>query len=93
MHMSHVRFFCGMMTCAMLLRRRIGMSGGLLAHALLRETGRPMSPEDASRLRQLHANAYRQRMSQVRVLPGARELLARLSALEVPRAIATSGHR
>jgi HAD superfamily hydrolase (TIGR01549 family) len=75
------------------IHRRIGMSGGLLAHALLRETGRPMSPEDASRLRQLHADAYRQRMSQVRVLPGARELLARLSELDVPWAIATSGYR
>jgi HAD superfamily hydrolase (TIGR01549 family) len=75
------------------IHRRIGMSGGLLAHALLRETGRPMSPEDASRLRQLHANAYRQRMSQVRVLPGARDLLARLSELDVPWAIATSGYR
>jgi HAD superfamily hydrolase (TIGR01549 family) len=75
------------------IHRRIGMSGGLLAHALLRETGRPMSPEDASRLRQLHADAYRQRMRQVRVLPGARELLARLSELDVPWAIATSGYR
>jgi HAD superfamily hydrolase (TIGR01549 family) len=75
------------------IHRRIGMSGGLLAHALLRETGRPMSPEDASRLRQFHADAYRQRMSQVRVLPGARELLARLSELDVPWAIATSGYR
>ena len=75
------------------IHRRIGMSGGLLAHALLRETGRPMSPEDASRLRQLHADAYRQRMSQVRVLPGARELLTCLSELEVPWAIATSGYR
>jgi HAD superfamily hydrolase (TIGR01549 family) len=75
------------------IHRRIGMSGGLLAHALLRETGRPMSPEDASRLRQLHADAYRQRMSQVRVLPGARELLAHLSELDVPWAIATSGYR
>jgi HAD superfamily hydrolase (TIGR01549 family) len=75
------------------IHRRIGMSGGLLAHALLRETGRPMSPEDAGRLRQLHADAYRQRMSQVRVLPGARELLARLSELDVPWAIATSGYR
>jgi beta-phosphoglucomutase-like phosphatase (HAD superfamily) len=74
------------------IHRRIGMSGGLLAHALLRETGRPMSSDDASRLRQLHADAYRQRMSQVRVLPGARELLARLSELEVPWAIATSGY-
>jgi HAD superfamily hydrolase (TIGR01549 family) len=75
------------------IHRRIGMSGGLLAHALLRETGRPMNTEDAGHLRQLHAEAYRQRLSQVRVLPGARELLSLLSELGVPWAIATSGYR
>jgi phosphoglycolate phosphatase-like HAD superfamily hydrolase len=69
------------------------MSGGLLAHALLRETGRPMSPDDAGRLRQLHADAYRRRLSQVRALPGARELLALLTELRVPWAIATSGYQ
>jgi HAD superfamily hydrolase (TIGR01549 family) len=69
------------------------MSGGLIAHALLRKTGRPMSPDDADQLRQLHAEAYRRRLSQVRPLPGARELLALLSELEVPWAIATSGYR
>jgi HAD superfamily hydrolase (TIGR01549 family) len=75
------------------IHRRIGMSGGLLAHALLRETGRPMNTEDAGHLRHLHAEAYRQRLSQVRVLPGARELLSLLSELGVPWAIATSGYR
>jgi HAD superfamily hydrolase (TIGR01549 family) len=75
------------------IHRRIGMSGGLLAHALLRETGRPMSTEDASHLRHLHAEAYRRRLSQVRVLPGTRELLSLLSELDVPWAIATSGYR
>jgi HAD superfamily hydrolase (TIGR01549 family) len=75
------------------IHRRIGMSGGLLAHALLRETGRPVSPDDAGRLRQLHAEAYRRRLTQVRALPGARELLSLLSELQVPRAIATSGYR
>jgi HAD superfamily hydrolase (TIGR01549 family) len=75
------------------IHRRIGMSGGLLAHALLRETGRPVSPDDASRLRQLHAEAYRRRLTQVRALPGARELLSLLSELQVPWAIATSGYR
>jgi beta-phosphoglucomutase-like phosphatase (HAD superfamily) len=66
------------------IHRRIGMSGGLLAHALLRETARPVSPDDASLLRQLHADAYRRRLSQVRARPGARELLAILSELGVP---------
>src|SRR5713226_9066855 len=73
------------------IHRRIGMSGGLLVNALLRETGRPLSAEQTSRLQQLHAEAYVQRVGQVRPLPGARELLAYLSQAGVPWAIATSG--
>ena len=75
------------------IHRKVGMSGGLLAHALLRETGHPVSNEDASHLRRLHAEAYTRRLGQVRPLPGARELLSLLSELEVPWAIATSGYR
>ena len=75
------------------IHRKVGMSGGLLAHALLRETGHPVSSEDASHLRRLHAEAYGRRLDQVRPLPGARELLSLLSELEVPWAIATSGYR
>jgi HAD superfamily hydrolase (TIGR01509 family) len=83
----------GMAASVWRIHRRIGMSGGLIAHALLRETGRPMSREDAGQLRQLHAETYGRRVSQVRPLPGACELLALLSELEVPWAIATSGYR
>src|SRR5438128_5647292 len=73
------------------IHRRIGMSGGLLVHALLRETGRPLSAEETTRLQRLHAEAYAQRVAQVRPLPGARELLAYLSQAKVSWAIATSG--
>src|SRR5260221_12162762 len=73
------------------IHRRIGMSGGLLVNALLRETGRPLSAEEMARLPRLHAEAYAQRAGQVRPLPGARELLAYLSKAGVPWAIATSG--
>jgi HAD superfamily hydrolase (TIGR01509 family) len=83
----------GMAVSVWRIHRRIGMSGGLLTHALLRETGRPVSPDDASRLRQLHADAYQRRLNQVRALPGARELLALLRELGVPWAIATSGYQ
>ena len=75
------------------IHRKIGMSGGLFANALLREIGREVTIEDADRLRKLHADAYAERAGDVRPLPGARELLAYLSELEVPWAIATSGHR
>ena len=74
------------------IHRRIGMSGGLLANAMLREIGRPVTAEDADRLRRYHADAYAQHLDQVRPLPGAVELLARLTELDVPWSIATSGY-
>src|SRR5262245_55450910 len=61
------------------IHRRIGMSGGLLVNALLRETGKKISADDAERLQRLHAEAYRRLASQVRPLPGARELLSSLA--------------
>ena len=73
------------------IHRRIGMSGGLLVNALLRETGLPVTREQTDRLRQLHAEAYANLVGQVRPLPGARELLEHLTRAVVPWAIATSG--
>ncbi|HYZ83180.1 MAG TPA: HAD family hydrolase [Bryobacteraceae bacterium] len=73
------------------IHRRIGMSGGLLVNALSRETGRPISDAEANELQQWHADAYIRQKNQIRPLPGAAELLARLSDLQVPWAIATSG--
>jgi HAD superfamily hydrolase (TIGR01509 family) len=73
------------------IHRRIGMSGGLFARALLRETGRELDGALRERLQELHAKAYRRRLDQVRLLPGARELLRRLTELDCPWAIATSG--
>jgi HAD superfamily hydrolase (TIGR01509 family) len=72
------------------IHRRIGMSGGLLINALLRETGRDFSLEEAQRIQRAHAAAYAQLVSQVRPLPGARRLLEYLTAGGVPWAIATS---
>ncbi len=73
------------------LHRKIGMSGGLFAKALARETGRDFGPEVLERLRQLHAKHYGLRSPMTRPLPGARELLAYLSDNGIPWAIATSG--
>lgn len=73
------------------IHRRIGMSGGLLANNLLRETGRRITAKEAAQLQRIHAEAYARQVSQVRSLPGARELLAYLSKNAVPWAIATSG--
>ncbi len=73
------------------IHRRIGMSGGLFLSALLRETGRPVTPEEVERIQRVHAEAYARQVGQVRPLPGARELLAYLTDIGVPWAIATSG--
>jgi HAD superfamily hydrolase (TIGR01509 family) len=73
------------------IHRRMGMSGGLFVGALLRETGQPVDAELVVRLQQAHAEVYRRRAGDVRVLPGARELLDRLTEVQVPWAVATSG--
>ena len=73
------------------IHRKIGMSGGLFANMLLRETGIEASPELLDRLRRGHADAYKTRADKVRALPGAKELLATLTANGIPWAIATSG--
>ncbi|MBV9281589.1 MAG: HAD family phosphatase, partial [Chloroflexi bacterium] len=73
------------------IHRRVGMSGGLFVNALLRETGHEVTSEEAERLQRLHAQAYARQANQIRPLPGARELLAYLTARAVPWTIATSG--
>jgi HAD superfamily hydrolase (TIGR01509 family) len=73
------------------IHRKIGMSGGLFTHQLLRETGLEISTERIERLRLAHAAAYRKHASQIRPLPGACELLSWLSQAGIPWAIATSG--
>ena len=83
----------GMPLAVWRIHRRIGMSGGLFVNALARETGHTLSPEEVDRMQQAHVEAYLRYSSQVRPLPGARELLAYLAQKQVPHAIATSGYR
>src|SRR5712691_1709368 len=73
------------------VHRKIGMSGGLFTHMLLRETGIEFDRERVERLQRLHADAYRRYSKAVRPLPGAQALLAALTAAGIPWAIATSG--
>ena len=83
----------GMHLAVWRIHRQIGMSGGLFVNALLRETGHSVSTEEAERLQRLHGEAFQRYVSQVRPLPGARELLSYLTRAGVPWAIATSGRR
>ena len=73
------------------IHRQIGMSGGLMLSALLRETGRPVSKKEAERIQQVHSDVYAKQASSLRVLPGAQELLDTLVRHRIPHAIATSG--
>ena len=73
------------------IHRRVGMSGGLMANAILRETGHAVTAEEAASLLRLHAEAYARLAGTIRPLPGARELLGHLTQAEIPWAIATSG--
>lgn len=84
---------CGIPLSVWRIHRKIGMSGGLFVRALMRELGRELDPDISVELRRLHAQAYAARFDTVVALPGARELLATLTELRVPWAIATSGGR
>src|SRR5690606_29499708 len=72
------------------IHRKIGMSGGLFARALMRETDREFSPELQDRIQAGHRRHYLEYADTVRPLPGASELLRHLTRLGVPWAIATS---
>jgi HAD superfamily hydrolase (TIGR01549 family) len=82
---------CGIELAVWRIHRRVGMSGGLFANALLRETGRPVTSELAEQLQRAHADAYARQVGQVRPLSGAKDLLRLLTGEGVPWAIATSG--
>jgi HAD superfamily hydrolase (TIGR01509 family) len=84
---------CGIPLSVWRIHRKIGMSGGLFVRGLMRELGRELDPDVAVALRRRHSAAYAARFDGVVALPGARELLATLTALRVPWAIATSGGR
>jgi HAD superfamily hydrolase (TIGR01549 family) len=73
------------------IHRKIGMSGGLLTNMLLRETGLEIDADRIERLQRLHAKAYIRLSGMIQPLPGARELLAYLTRVQIPWAIATSG--
>ena len=73
------------------IHRKIGMSGGLFTHQLLRETGLAIDTALVERLRERHVLGYLDAAHEVRALPGARELLSTLSVAGIPWAIATSG--
>src|SRR5882672_2240642 len=60
----------GMALPAWIIHRRIGMSGGLIASALQRETGRRVSAKVGARIQKVHTEMYLKHVDQIRPLPG-----------------------
>jgi HAD superfamily hydrolase (TIGR01549 family) len=73
------------------IHRRIGMSGGLLVNQLAREAGGELDATILQQVRDIHDQEYLRSVDTIRPLPGAVELLQRLTTDQVPWAIATSG--
>jgi len=80
----------GMALPAWIIHRRVGMSGGLIASALQRETGRLVSPAVGAQIQKRHSEAYLKHVGEIRPLPGAQKLLEKLSKHRIPWTIATS---
>jgi len=75
------------------IHRKVGMSGGLFVRGLMRELNRVVDDLALAELQRAHAAAYAARFHEVVPLPGTAELLATLTELGLPWAIATSGRR
>jgi HAD superfamily hydrolase (TIGR01549 family) len=73
------------------IHRCVGMSGRLMLQTVFREIDRPISAARAERLEKIHKKRFAEKLSSIRMLPGARELLVHLSRERIPWAIATGG--
>jgi len=73
------------------IHRRIGMSGGLLATRVAKESGVELSRAQQEKAEELHGTYYLDGLEWVRPMPGARDLLVALSEAGVPWVIASSG--
>lgn len=73
------------------IHRYIGISGKLLVRGIFRDAGRKVSDSQIEKLEELHKKAYEKRLHGIRLLPGARELLAQLTRQQIRWAIASSG--
>ena len=73
------------------IHRRIGMSGGLLAHRVTKESGVELTKAQQDKAEELHGKYYFEGLEWVQPMPGARDLLLALSEAGVPWVIASSG--
>ena len=75
------------------IHRRIGMSGKLFLPTLLRERGETMDKAQIQSIERVRSSIFRKRIPEIRVQPGANELLQFFDRIGARWAVATSGDR
>jgi HAD superfamily hydrolase (TIGR01509 family) len=75
------------------IHRRIGMSGKMFLSTLLRELGQKKSKTEIQSIEKIRASVFRKKIHEIRVQPGAKDLVQFFEKIGVRWAIATSGER
>jgi HAD superfamily hydrolase (TIGR01549 family) len=75
------------------IHRHIGMSGKSLVGQLVREHGSRARKIDVEQLEKKHDEEFTKMLGRIQPLPGSSELLRKLTRMNVPWAIATTGNR
>jgi HAD superfamily hydrolase (TIGR01509 family) len=75
------------------IHRRIGMSGRLFLPALLREIGQKISEAEIESIEKIRHSIFSKKIPEIRILPGARDLLRFFDKIGLRWALATSGDR
>jgi HAD superfamily hydrolase (TIGR01509 family) len=75
------------------IHRRIGRSGKQFLPALLREIGQKISKAEIESIEKIRRSIFAKKIPEIRILPGAKELLQFFEKMDAPWALATSGDR
>ena len=75
------------------IHRRIGMSGKSFLPVLLREIGQKISKAEIESIEKIRKSIFNKKIPEIRILPGARELLEFFEKIGARWALATSGNR
>lgn len=75
------------------IHRRIGMSGRLFLPALLREIGQKTDKAEIQSIERIRSIIFNKKIPEIRILPGAKELLGFFTKIGLRWALATSGDR
>src|SRR5438067_677235 len=75
------------------IHRRIGMSGKLFLPTLLRELGQRTDKAEIESIERIRSSIFNKKIPEIRILPGAKELLQYFGKIGARWALATSGER